>query len=52
MEIRIMNLLNFQTLVASKACRSVLVAGEKPLLDYRACAARMERIPASSQAVP
>lgn len=29
-----MNLLNFQTLVASKACRSVLVAGEKPLLDF------------------
>jgi nicotinate phosphoribosyltransferase len=29
-----MNLLNFQTMVASKACRSVLVAGDKPLIDF------------------
>jgi nicotinate phosphoribosyltransferase len=33
-ESRIMNLLNFQTMVASKAVRSVLVAGEKPLIDF------------------
>ncbi|MBI4003085.1 MAG: nicotinate phosphoribosyltransferase, partial [Nitrospira defluvii] len=33
-ETRIMNLLNFQTMVASKACRSVLVAGGKPLIDF------------------
>lgn len=33
-ESRIMNLLNFQTMVASKAARSVLVAGEKPLIDF------------------
>jgi nicotinate phosphoribosyltransferase len=29
-----MNLLNFQTLIASKAVRSVLVAGGKPLIDF------------------
>jgi nicotinate phosphoribosyltransferase len=29
-----MNLLNFQTLIASKAARSVLVAGGKPLIDF------------------
>ncbi|MBU6482336.1 MAG: nicotinate phosphoribosyltransferase [Nitrospirae bacterium] len=34
LETRIMNLLNFQTLIASKAARSVLVAGEKPLIDF------------------
>jgi len=33
-ETRIMNLLNFQTMIASKAARSVLVAGEKPLIDF------------------
>ena len=33
-ETRVMNLLNFQTMVASKACRSVLVAGGKPLIDF------------------
>jgi len=33
-ESRVMNLLNFQTMVASKAARSVLVAGEKPLIDF------------------
>lgn len=33
-ESRIMNLLNFQTMVASKAVRSVLVAGGKPLIDF------------------
>jgi nicotinate phosphoribosyltransferase len=33
-ETRIMNLLNFQTLIASKAARSVLVAGGKPLIDF------------------
>ena len=33
-ESRIMNLLNFQTMVASKAVRSVLVAGVKPLIDF------------------
>ena len=33
-ETRVMNLLNFQTMVASKACRSVLVAEEKPLIDF------------------
>jgi len=31
---RIMNLLNFQTMVASKAARSVLVARGKPLIDF------------------
>ncbi|MDE3041168.1 MAG: nicotinate phosphoribosyltransferase [Nitrospirota bacterium] len=34
LETRIMNLLNFQTLIASKAARSVLVAGGKPLIDF------------------
>jgi nicotinate phosphoribosyltransferase len=33
-ETRIMNLLNFQTMIASKAARSVLVAGGKPLIDF------------------
>jgi nicotinate phosphoribosyltransferase len=33
-ETRIMNLLNFQTLIASKAVRSVLAAGGKPLIDF------------------
>jgi len=33
-ETRIMNLLNFQTLIASKAARSVFVAGGKPLIDF------------------
>ena len=33
-ETRIMNLLHFQTLIASKAARSVLVAGGKPLIDF------------------
>ena len=33
-ETRMMNLLNFQTLIASKAARSVLVAGGKPLIDF------------------
>lgn len=33
-ESRIMNLVNFQTMVASKAVRSVLVAGRKPLIDF------------------
>lgn len=33
-ESRIMNLLNFQTMVASKAARSVLVARGKPLIDF------------------
>jgi nicotinate phosphoribosyltransferase len=33
-ETRIMNLLNFQTLIVSKAARSVLVAGGKPLIDF------------------
>jgi nicotinate phosphoribosyltransferase len=33
-ETRIMNLLNFQTLIASKAVRSVLVAEGKPLIDF------------------
>lgn len=34
METRVMNLLNFQTMVASKACRSVLVADGTPLIDF------------------
>jgi nicotinate phosphoribosyltransferase len=34
LESRIMNLLNFQTMVASKAVRSVLVAEGKPLIDF------------------
>ncbi len=33
-ETRVMNLLNFQTMIASKACRSVLVAGHRPLIDF------------------
>ncbi len=33
-ESRVMNLLNFQTMVASKAVRSVLVAGRKPIIDF------------------
>ena len=33
-ETRLMNLLNFQTMVASKACRSVLVAGGRALIDF------------------
>ena len=33
-ESRIMNLLNFETLIASKAARSVLVSGGKPLIDF------------------
>lgn len=33
-ESRLMNLLNFQTMAASKAARSVLVAGGKPLIDF------------------
>lgn len=33
-ETRVMNLLNFQTMVASKACRSVLIAGGRPLIDF------------------
>lgn len=33
-ETRVMNLLNFQTMIASKAARCVLVAGGKPLIDF------------------
>ncbi|MBS0170958.1 MAG: nicotinate phosphoribosyltransferase [Nitrospira sp.] len=33
-ETRVMNLLNFQTMVASKACRSVLAAQGRPLIDF------------------
>lgn len=33
-ETRIMNLLNFQTMIASKAARSVLVAEGKPIIDF------------------
>lgn len=33
-ESRIMNLLHFQTMVASKAARSILVAEGKPLIDF------------------
>ena len=33
-ETRIINLLNFQTMIASKAVRSVIVAGAKPLIDF------------------
>jgi len=33
-ESRVMNLLSFQTMVASKAARSVLVSGGKPLIDF------------------
>ncbi len=34
LETRLMNLLNFQTMIASKAARSVLVAGGQPLIDF------------------
>lgn len=33
-ETRVMNLLNFQTMIASKAARSVLAAGGKPVIDF------------------
>lgn len=33
-ESRVMNLLNFQTMVASKAVRSVLTAGDTPIIDF------------------
>jgi len=33
-ESRVINLLNFQTMIASKAARSVLVAEGKPLIDF------------------
>lgn len=33
-ETRVMNLLNFQTMVASKSCRSVLAAEGRPLIDF------------------
>jgi nicotinate phosphoribosyltransferase len=33
-ETRVMNLLNFQTMIASKAARSVLVSREKPIIDF------------------
>ncbi len=33
-ESRVINLLNFQTMVASKAARSALVAGGKPIIDF------------------
>lgn len=33
-ETRIMNVLNFQSMIASKAARSVLVAQHKPLIDF------------------
>lgn len=33
-ETRVMNLLNFQCLIASKAARSVLASGGKPLIDF------------------
>ena len=33
-ETRVMNLLNFQTMIASKAARSVLVAGGRPIIDF------------------
>lgn len=33
-ETRIMNLLNFQTMIASKAVRSVMAAVDKPLIDF------------------
>ena len=33
-ETRIMNLLNFQTMIASKAARSVSAAGGKPVIDF------------------
>ncbi|HSN04447.1 MAG TPA: nicotinate phosphoribosyltransferase [Nitrospira sp.] len=34
LETRVMNLLNFQTMIASKAARSVLIAEGKPLIDF------------------
>lgn len=34
LETRVMNLLNFQTMIASKAARSVLVSGGKPIIDF------------------
>ncbi len=33
-ETRVMNLLNLQTMIASKACRSMLVAQGRPLIDF------------------
>jgi nicotinate phosphoribosyltransferase len=33
-ETRVMNLLNFQTMIASKAARCVLVSGGKPIIDF------------------
>ena len=33
-ETRMMNVLNFQTMIASKAVRSVVAAGGKPLIDF------------------
>jgi nicotinate phosphoribosyltransferase len=33
-ETRVMNLLNFQTMIASKAARSILVAKGKPVIDF------------------
>ncbi len=33
-ETRIINLLNFQTMIASKAARSILVAGGRPVIDF------------------
>jgi nicotinate phosphoribosyltransferase len=33
-ETRVMNLLNLETMIASKACRSVLAAAGKPLIDF------------------
>ncbi len=33
-ETRVMNLVNFQTMIASKAARSVLIAGRRPLIDF------------------
>lgn len=33
-ETRVMNFLNFQTMIASKSARSVLVVGGKPLIDF------------------
>ena len=33
-ETRIINLLNLQTMIASKALRSVMAAGDKPLIDF------------------
>ncbi|MCE9536497.1 MAG: nicotinate phosphoribosyltransferase [Nitrospirae bacterium] len=34
LETRLMNLLNFQTMIATKAARSVLAGGGKPLIDF------------------